>query len=77
MLGFIQPRPNRRKVPRQTDRLVIDLSYTPLTSDMAIERLASIYAEGQPIAKSMPEELEEIIFMKDGQLTGIGVQPRS
>ena len=67
----------RKKVPAQTNRMVIDLSYTPLTSDVAIERLASIYAKGRPIAKSMPVELEEIIFMKDGQLTGVWVQPRS
>ena len=63
------------KVPKQTNRLVIDLSYTPLTSERFITDLASYYAKGLPLDDDMLSNLEEIIFMQDGRITNMWVRP--
>ncbi|MCY4537967.1 MAG: hypothetical protein OXE52_07020 [Chloroflexi bacterium] len=63
------------KVPRQTNRLVIDLSNTPLTSERFIADLSSYYAKGLPLEDPMLAALQEIKFMRDGRLTNIWVKP--
>lgn len=60
-----------RKVPSQADRLVIDLSYTDLTSDELTKYLSDLYTTGDPNIAN----LKEVIVMKDYNLSGIWVQP--
>ena len=59
------------KVPSQADRLVIDLSYTDLTSDELTKYLSDLYATGGPHIT----DLKEVFVMKDYKLSGIWVQP--
>lgn len=61
-----------RKVPGQTDRLVIDLSFTNLTPDELGEYLSGLYAKGDPHVA----ELKEVYVMKDNNLVGMWVQPK-
>lgn len=60
----------RDKVPSQTNRLVIDLSNSSLTSAAAAEYLSSFYKHNAPL-------LEEVIFMKNKQITKTWVRPQS
>ncbi len=59
------------KVPGQTDRLVIDLSYTDLTPDEVTEFLSHWYTEGDSILA----ELKEVFLMKDNDLADLWIQP--
>ena len=50
------------KVPGQTNRLVIDLSHTPITSERFIEDMSQYYVKGQPLTDITLKELKEIKF---------------
>ncbi len=64
------------KVPKQTNRLVIDLSYTSLTPEQFIDDLSGYYVKGQPLEDPMLAALEEIFFIDNGDFTGIWIKPR-
>ena len=59
-----------KKVPSQTDRLVIDLSYTDLTADGLKEYLSGWYVKGHPLVA----ELKEVIVIKHHSFIGTSVQ---
>ena len=63
------------KVPSQTDRLVIDLSHTPLTSERFIADLSRHYVNGVPLDDPVLMALRELKFMRNGRITDIWVKP--
>ena len=65
-----------QKVPRQTDRLVIDLSNTSLSPERLIDELNEVGLSKNSFIDPGFEDLKEVLIMKDGVYVGTWVNPQ-
>ena len=65
-----------KKVPWQTDRLVIDLSNTSLTPEGLIDHLNKVDLSGDSFIDPGFKDLKEVLIMRNGKYAGTWVSPQ-